>query len=115
MNQKIDKYGNLTISLFDICDQQDDAKFIYFYLGLDKSIKKVIENAYYSLYIKGLLTEPEVKIIHTDIDNITHIEVHPNDILKNISMIKRILAGDVVDKPEPESKPHLVVVENENK
>jgi hypothetical protein len=31
-------------------------------------------------------------------------------------MIKRILAGDVVDKPEPEpeSKPHLVVVEDEN-
>ena len=33
---------------------------------------------------------------------------------KNISMIKRILAGDVVDKLESEAKPHLVVVEDEN-
>ena len=29
-------------------------------------------------------------------------------------MIKQSLAGDVVDKPEPESKPHLVIVEDEN-
>ena len=38
----MDKYGNLTISLFDILDQQDDAKFIYFYLALDRPIKKII-------------------------------------------------------------------------
>ena len=54
------------------------------------------------MYHKGLLTEPEAQIIHTDINNITHIEVHPNDILKNISMIKRILAGDVVVEDENE-------------
>jgi|TARA_R100001460_G_scaffold52584_1_gene91472 hypothetical protein len=110
----INKEGVLHLDLFDIETQEDEHKFIYYYLGLSYDTKKKFENAYYNLYIKGLLAEPEAQIIHTDINNITHIEVHPKDILKNISMIKRILAGDVVDNPEPESKPHLVVVEDEN-
>ena len=114
MKMDMNKNGVLHLDLFDIETQEDDQKFIYYYLGLSNATKKKFENAYYSLYIKGLLAEPEAKIIHTDINNITHIEVHPKDILKNISMIKRILAGDVVDKPEPESKPLLVVVEDEN-
>ncbi len=40
MEQKIDKFGNLTIPLFDIIDQKDADKFYYFYMGLDRSIKK---------------------------------------------------------------------------
>lgn len=91
MDQKIDKYGNLTISLFDICDQQDDAKFIYFYLGLDKSIKKVIENAFYTAYTKKLLAKEHPEIIHHEENGLTHIEVHPNDIVRNIEIIKKIL------------------------
>ena len=55
MEQKIDKFGNLTIPLFDIIDQKDADKFYYFYMGLDRSIKKVIENAFYQAYTKNLL------------------------------------------------------------
>ena len=36
MKQKIDKFGNLTIPLFEIDDKECEDKFIYFYLGLDK-------------------------------------------------------------------------------
>ena len=114
MRMDINKEGVLHLDLFDIETQEDEHKFIYYYLGLSHATKKKFENAYYNLYHKWLLAESEAQIIHTDINNITDIEVHPKDILKNISMIKRILAGDVVDKPEPESKPHLVVVEDEN-
>ena len=114
MRMDISKEGVLHLDLFDIETQEDEQKFIYYYLGLSYDTKKKFENAYYNLYIKGLLAEPEAQIIHTDINNITYIEVHPNDILKNISMIKRISAGDVVDKLESEAKPHLVVVEDEN-
>ena len=60
------------------------------------------------------MSNSEAQVIHTDVGNVTHIEVHPNDILKNLRMIKQSLAGDIIDKPEPESKPHLVVVEDEN-
>ena len=102
MKMDMNKNGVLHLDLFDIETQEDEQKFIYYYLGLSNATKKKFENAYYSLYIKGLLAEPEAKIIHTDINNITHIEVHPNDILKNISMIKRILAGDVVVEDENE-------------
>jgi|TARA_B100001093_G_C26812411_1_gene1008143 hypothetical protein len=104
MKQTIDKHGNLTINLFEICDQQDDAKFIYFYLGLDKSIKKIIENAFYTAYTKKLLDKEHPEIIHHEENGLTHIEVHPKDIVRNIEIIKRILlAGN--------SK---VVVEDEN-
>ncbi len=114
MKMELNKEGVLHLDLFDVETQEEQDQFIYYYLGLSRPVKKKFENAYYSLYNKKLLAEPEAQIIHTDINNITHIEVHPKDILKNISMIKRILAGDVVDNPEPESKPHLVVVEDEN-
>ena len=97
MEQKMDKYGNLTISLFDILDQQDDAKFIYFYLALDRHIKKIIENAYYTAYTKKLLDKEYPEIIHHEENGITHIEVHPQDIIKNIEIIKRILATDVFE------------------
>ena len=104
MKQTIDKHGNLIINLFEICDQQDDAKFIYFYLGLDKSIKKIIENAFYTAYTKKLLDKEHPEIIHHEENGLTHIEVHPKDIVRNIEIIKRILlAGN--------SK---VVVEDEN-
>ena len=93
----MDKYGNLTISLFDILDQQDDAKFIYFYLALDRHIKKIIENAYYTAYTKKLLDKDYPEIIHHEENGITHIEVHPQDIIKNIEIIKRILATDVFE------------------
>lgn len=53
MEQKIDKYGNLTISLFDILDQQDDAKFIYFYLGLDRRVKKLLKMLFTQLTPKN--------------------------------------------------------------
>ena len=43
----MDKYGNLTISLFDINDKSDEDKFFYFYMGLDRPNKKLIENAFY--------------------------------------------------------------------
>ena len=49
-----------------------------------------------------LLPEPEVKIIHTDVNNVTHIEVHPNDILKNLKIIKQIMSGDSIVEDENE-------------
>ena len=100
----MDKYGNLTISLFDILDQQDDAKFIYFYLALDRPIKKIIENAYYRAYTKKLLDKEYPEIIHHEENGLTHIEVHPQDILSNIEIIKKILSTDNT----------VVVVEDEN-
>ena len=97
MKQTIDKDGNLTVSLFDISDQQDDAKFIYFYLGLDRSIKKIIENAFYTAYTKKLLDKEHPEIIHHEENGLTHIEVHPKDILSNIEIIKKIMATDVYE------------------
>jgi len=97
MKQKMDKYGNLTISLFDILDQQDDAKFIYFYLALDRPIKKIIENAFYVAYTKKLLDKENPEIIHHEENGLTHIEVHPKDIIRNIEIIKKILATDVFE------------------
>jgi len=97
MKQTIDKHGNLTVTLFDICDQQDDAKFMYFYLGLDKNIKKIIENAFYVAYTKKLLDRQNPKIIHHEENGVTHIEVHPQDIIRNIEIIKKIMVTDVYE------------------
>ena len=102
MRMDISKEGVLHLDLFDIETQEDEHKFIYYYLGLSRPAKKKFENAYYSLYHRGLLSEAEAQIIHTDIDGITHIEVHPNDILKNLRMIKQTLAGEVVVENENE-------------
>ena len=115
MRMNITKEGVLHIDLFDVETQEEQDQFIYYYLGLSRDVKKKFENAYYSLYHKELLSNSEAQVIHTDVDNVTHIEVHPNDILKNLRMIKQSLAGDIViDKPEPKAKPHLVIVEDEN-
>lgn len=100
----MDKYGNLTISLFDISTQQDSDKFIYYYLSLNKAIKKKIENAYYTAYTKKLLGKEYPEIIHHEENGLTHIEVHPQDILSNIEIIKKILSTDNT----------VVVVEDEN-
>lgn len=97
MNQKIDKYGNLTISLFDINDKSDEDKFFYFYMGLDRVNKKIIENAFYQAYSKKLLNKKDPDIIHHEENGVTHIEVHPSNILENIEIIKRILATDVFE------------------
>jgi hypothetical protein len=104
MEQKMDKYGNLTISLFDINTQQDSDKFIYYYLSLDKDIKKRIENAYYRAYTKKLLDKEYPEIIHHEENGLIHIEVHPQDILSNVEIIKKILAVENI----------TVVVEDEN-
>ena len=104
MDQRLDKYGNLIISFFDIADQQDDAKFIYFYLGLNRSIKKTIENAFYTAYTKKLLDKEHPEIIHHEENGVTHIEVHPKDIVRNIEIIKKILLADGA----------TIVVEDEN-
>lgn len=97
MKQKIDKYGNLTISLFDIVDKQCDDKFVYFYLGLDRDVKKIIENAFYKAYTLKLLTRENPEIIHHQENGITQIEVHPKDILSNIEIIKKIMVTDVYE------------------
>ena len=114
MRMELNKEGVLYLDLFDVETQEEQDQFIYYYLGLSRPVKKKFENAYYSLYNKKLLAEPEAQIIYTNLNGLTQIEVHPNDILKNLRMIKQSLAGDVVDKHEPESKPHLVIVEDEN-
>ena len=97
MDQKMDKYGNLTISLFDINDKSDEDKFFYFYMGLDRPNKKLIENAFYQAYSKKLLNKEDPDIIHHEENGVTHIEVHPSNILANIEIIKRILATDVFE------------------
>ena len=103
MEQKIDKFGNLTIPLFDIIDQKDADKFYYFYMGLDRSIKKVIENAFYQAYTKNLLDRKEPHILHSEENGITYIEVDPSDIIRNIEIIKKIIAtNEVVQEDENE-------------
>tara|TARA_R100001510_G_scaffold52688_1_gene53614 strand:+ start:1075 stop:1377 length:303 start_codon:yes stop_codon:yes gene_type:complete len=97
---ELNKEGILHLDLFDVETQEDQDQFIYYYLGLSRPAKKKFENAYYQGLIKGLLTETEVKIIHTDLNNVTHIEVHPADILKNLRIIKQILSGEVVVEDE---------------
>ena len=94
MKQKLDRLGQLTIPLFEIEDKTCEDKFIYFYLGLDKEIKKIIENAFYKAYTLKLLSEENPEIIHHQENNITQIEVHPKDILLNIEVIKKILSSE---------------------
>ena len=102
MRMDMNKEGVLQLDLFDVETQEEQDQFIYYYLGLSKPIKKRFENAYYALYHKRLLAEPEAQLIHTDLNGITHIEVHPNDILKNLRMIKQTLSGDIVVEDENE-------------
>ncbi len=102
MRMELNKEGILHLDLFDVETQEDQDQFIYYYLGLSRPAKKKFENAYYSLYHRGLLAESEAQIIHTDLNGVTHIEVHPNDILKNLRMIKQTLAGEVVVENENE-------------
>ena len=101
MEQKIDKFGNLTIPLFDIIDQKDADKFYYFYMGLDRSIKKVIEK---NIDVgKNLLDRKEPHILHREENGITYIEVDPSDIIRNIEIIKKIIAtNEVVQEDENE-------------
>ena len=94
MKQKIDKNGNLTISLFDVTDKTCEDKFIYFYLGLDRDVKKIIENAFYKAYTLKLLAKQNPAIIHHQENGITQIEVHPSDILSNIEIIKKIMTSE---------------------
>lgn len=102
MRMDMNKEGVLQLDLFDVETQEEQDQFIYYYLGLSRPVKKKFENAYYSLYNKKLLAEPEAQLIHTDLNGITHIEVHPNDILKNLRMIKQTLSGDIVVEDENE-------------
>tara|TARA_R110000744_G_scaffold43055_5_gene96796 strand:+ start:154 stop:462 length:309 start_codon:yes stop_codon:yes gene_type:complete len=102
MKQRIDKFGNLTIPLFDIYDKQCEDKFIYFYLGLDREIKKIIENAFYKCYTKQLINKENPDIIHRKENGITHIEVHPKDILENIEIIKKVLSSEIHEEDENE-------------
>jgi len=102
MRMELNKEGVLHLDLFDVETQEEQDQFIYYYLGLSRTVKKKFENAFYQAYVKQLLPEPEVKVIHTDVNNVTHIEVHPNDILKNLKIIKQIMSGDIVIEDENE-------------
>ena len=102
MRMELNKAGVLHLDLFDVETQEEQDQFIYYYLGLSGPVKKKFENAFYKAYVKQLLPEPEVKIIHTDVNNVTHIEVHPNDILKNLKIIKQIMSGDSIVEDENE-------------
>jgi hypothetical protein len=95
MEQKINKDGKLEISIFDITDKSCEDKFLYFYLALDRNVKKMIENAFIKAYTQKLLQRDEPNIIHKEENGITHIEVHPNDILTNIEIIKRIVLQEL--------------------
>ena len=117
MRMELNRQGILQLDLFDVETQEDQDQFIYYYMGLSRSAKKKFENAYYTLYTKGLLAEAEAQVIHTDIDGVTHIEVHPNDILKNLRIIKQFLSGEEFfypTKTKESPKPKLVVVGNEH-
>ena len=102
MKQEIDKFGNLKIPLFDIQNKECEDKFVYFYLGLDRNIKKIIENAFYKAYTLKLLSKDNPEIIHHKENGITQIEVHPKDILSNIEIIKKIISNDIVVENENE-------------
>ena len=95
MRQTIDRNGNLTIALFDIVDKKCEDKFIYFYLGLDRDVKKIIENAFFKCYTQKLLIKEEPDIIHHKENGVTHIEVHPKNILDNIEIIKKVLSSEI--------------------
>ena len=114
MRMELNKEGVLYLDLFDVETQEEQDQFIYYYLGLSRPVKKKFENAYYSLYNKKLLAEPEAQIIYTNLNCLTQIEVHPNDILKNLRMIKQLMLEGELSIDKPESKHHLVVVEDEN-
>ena len=94
MKQSLDKKGNLTISLFDIQNKESEDKFIYFYLGLNRDVKKIIENAFYTAFTRKLLIKEDLDIIHNQENGVTQIEVHPKDVLANIEIIKRIISDE---------------------
>ena len=98
MKQQIDKSGNFSVSLFYITDQRDEDKFIYFYLALDRPVKKIIENAFYKAYMEKLLKRAHPEIIHTEENGVVQIEVHPKDILENIEIIKKIIFNSSDEK-----------------
>jgi|TARA_R110001606_G_scaffold300651_1_gene448360 hypothetical protein len=102
MRMNLTKEGVLHLGLFEVETQEEQDQFIYYYLGLSRDVKKKFENAYYQAYHKKLLSDSEAKIIHTDVNNVTHIEVHPADILKNLNIIKQILLGHLIVEDENE-------------
>jgi len=102
MDMNLTRDGVLHLNIFDVETQEERDQFLYYYLGLSRNVKKKIENAYYEAYNKGLLAEPEANIIHKDINGVTHIEVHPNDIIANLKLIKQIIHGNLNIEDENE-------------
>tara|TARA_R100001082_G_C4363374_1_gene160529 strand:- start:423 stop:713 length:291 start_codon:yes stop_codon:yes gene_type:complete len=94
MNIYFNDNNKIEIDIFDIETLEDSDKFLYFYLALPKQVKKKFENCYYQAFCKKLLQKSQPKIIHTDVNNVTHIEVHPEDILKNIRIIKQCIENE---------------------
>jgi len=94
MKMDLTRDGVLHLDIFDVETQEERDQFIYYYLGLSRNVKKKFENAYYAAYNKKLLGEPEANIIHTDVHGVTHIEVHPHDIVNNLKLIKQIILSE---------------------
>ena len=95
MKMDLTRDGVLHLDIFEVETQEERDQFLYYYLGFSRDVKKKFENAYYEAYNKGLLAEPEANIIHKDINGVTHIEVHPNDIIANLKLIKQIIHGNL--------------------
>lgn len=94
MKMDLTRDGVLHLDIFDVETQEERDQFLYYYLGLSRNVKKKFENAYYTAYTKKLLPEPKENLVHTDVDGVTHIQVHPEDIIANLKLIKQIIASE---------------------
>jgi hypothetical protein len=87
--QKLTKDGSVCISLLDVdvTLQEDRDQFRYLYLALSYQIKKRIENAFYKALTKGLVQRNHDVVVQKK-DGINIIQVHVEDVLDNINIIK---------------------------
>ena len=94
MDMNLTRDGVLHLNIFDVETQEERDQFLYYYLGLSRNVRKKIENAYYAAYVKKLLPEPKENLLHTDVDGVTHIQVHPEDVIANLKLIKQIISSE---------------------
>tara|TARA_R110000744_G_C18992344_1_gene520724 strand:+ start:110 stop:421 length:312 start_codon:yes stop_codon:yes gene_type:complete len=95
IKQLLTKDGQVCISLLDvdIDNQEERDKFAYLYMGLEHNVKKKIENAFYKALHQQLIERKQPMVIHK-IGGINIIEVHVQDIIDNINIIKHILQSE---------------------
>lgn len=90
MRQELNRHGNLEIEIFEVHNEEDRSQFMYWYTGLERHVKKRIENAFYQALVSGLVERKRPPVSHKQ-GGINIIEIHVEDIVDNLNVIKHLI------------------------